>query len=51
MFNRSLVVNANDVDSGQMLHSMALDLHCVQISLLWDARHKWVKKEDLMFTP
>ena len=28
-----------------MLHSAASDLglHCLPLSLLWDARHKWVK--------
>ena len=39
------VFNANSVDPDQTPHSAASDLgpHCLQISLLWDARHKWVK--------
>ena len=36
------VINANRVDTDQMLHSTAsdLDLHCLPVSHLWDARHK-----------
>ena len=36
--------NANSVDPDQMLHSVASDLglHCLPMSFLWDARHKWV---------
>ena len=32
--------------SDQMPRSVAsdLDLHCLPMSLLWDARHKWVKR-------
>ena len=39
------VLNANSVDPDQTLHSAASDLgpHCLPLSLLWDARHKWVK--------
>ena len=39
------VVNANSVDPDQMPHSVASDLglHCLPVSHLWDARHKWVK--------
>ena len=35
------VVNANSVDPDQMSHSAAFDLglHCLPVSLLWDARH------------
>ena len=31
-----------------MPHSAAsdLDLHCLPMSLLWDARHKWVKNNS-----
>ena len=37
--------NANSVDPDQMPHSAASDqgLHCLPMSLLWDARLKWVK--------
>ena len=36
---------ADSVDPDQMLHFMVsdLDLHCLPVSLLWDARLKWVK--------
>ena len=39
------VVNANSVDPDQILHSVASDLglHCLPMSHLWDARHKWGK--------
>ena len=39
------VVNANSVDPGQTPRSAASDLglHCLHMSLLWDARLKWVK--------
>ena len=39
------VVNANSVDPDQTPHSAASDLgvHCLPVSHLWDARHKWVK--------
>ena len=39
------VSNANSIDPDQMPCSAAsdLDLHCLLMSLLWDARHKWVK--------
>ena len=38
------VFNANSVDPDQMPHSMASDLglHCLPMSLLWEARHKCV---------
>ena len=44
MFYRNSVFNANSVDPGQPLHSAAFDLglHCLQMSLLWDVRPKWV---------
>ena len=37
--------NTNSVDPDQTPHSAASDLglHCLPVSLLWDARHKWVK--------
>ena len=36
---------ANSVDPDQTLHTVASDLglHCLPMSLLWDAWHKWVK--------
>ena len=36
---------ANNVDPDQMPRSAesGLGLHCLLISLIWDARHKWVK--------
>ena len=37
--------NANSVDPDQMPRSATvsdLGLHCLTMSLLWDARHKWV---------
>ena len=40
-----LVINASSVDPDQTLRFAAsdLDLHCLPMSLLQDARHKWVK--------
>ena len=37
------VINADSVDPDQTLHSAASDLglHCLLMSHLWDARHKW----------
>ena len=39
------VCNANSVDLDQTPRYMASDLgqYCLSMSLLWDARHKWVK--------
>ena len=38
------VLIANNVEPDQMPHSAASDqgLHCLPMSLVWDARHKWV---------
>ena len=38
------VVNANSVDPDQTPQNAASDLglHCLQMSLLGDARHKWI---------
>ena len=43
------VVNANSVDLDQTPHSVAFDLglHCLLMSHLWDARHKWVKRKEI----
>ena len=45
------VINANSVDPDQTLHSATSDLglHCLPMSHLWDARHKWVKCKILAF--
>ena len=42
------ISNDKNVDPDQMPHSAASDLglHCLPMSLLWDARHKWVKSVD-----
>ena len=42
-------LNANSVDPDQMPHSVASDLglHCLPMSLLWDARLKWVNEQLL----
>ena len=44
-FREIPVLNENSVDPDQMPHSAASDLglRCLPMSLLWDARHKWVK--------
>ena len=43
-------LNANSVDSYQTPHSAASDLglHCVPMSLLWDARFKWNKHHPVL---
>ena len=44
------VVNANSVNPDQTPRSAASDLglHCLPMSHLWDARHKWVKGKNLL---
>ena len=39
------VFNANSVDPEQIPQYAASDLgvHCLPMSILWDARHRWVK--------
>ena len=39
------VINANSVDPDQTPRFAAsdLDLNCLPMSHLWDAKHKWVK--------
>ena len=46
MFYRNSGINATSVDHDQTPHFAASDqgLHCLPMSLLWDAKHKWVKK-------
>ena len=48
MFKEMPVVNANSVDPDQTPRSAASDLgqHCLPMSHLWDARHKWVNRRD-----
>ena len=45
MFVEISELHANNVDPDQMPHSVAsdLDLHCLPMSLLWDASLIWVK--------
>ena len=49
MFYRIPAFNANNVDPDQMPHSVASDLglYCLPMSLLWDARLKWVKDNQI----
>ena len=44
-FIKMPVINANSVDPDQTPRSTTSDLglHCLPMSHLWDARHKWVK--------
>ena len=42
-------LNANIVDPEQTLHSVASDLHCLLMALLWDTRLKWVHFRMTMF--
>ena len=46
-FIKMLVINANRVDPDQTPQNAASDLglHCLPMSHLWDARHKWVNQE------
>ena len=46
------VLNANSIDPDQTPRSAAsdLDLHCFQITLLSDARHKWVITVNMIGT-
>ena len=45
IFIEICMFDANSVDPDQTLRSAAseLGLHCLTMSPLWDARHKWVK--------
>ena len=47
----SLVFNSNSVYNDQTPRSTAsyLGLHCLPMSHLWDARHKWVKRIFILF--
>ena len=49
MFNIISVSNANSEDPDQTPHSVSSDLglHCLPMSLLWDARLKWVKTSEM----
>ena len=46
-------LNANIVDPDQTPRSAAsdLDLHCLLVSLLWDARLIWVKRKGAKCIP
>ena len=46
-------LNANSVDPDQTPRSAASDLglHCLPMSLLWDARLKWVKQDIITYRP
>ena len=50
-FKEIPVLNANSVEADQMPQSTASDLHlhCLPMSLLWDARHKWIKNLGIIF--
>ena len=43
-----IVLNTNSTDPDQTPRSAASDLglHCLPMSVLWDARHKWVKNME-----
>ena len=45
-YKKNPVFNANIVDPDQTPHSAASDLglHCLPMSVLWNAMHKWVKE-------
>ena len=49
-FTEIPVINANGVDPDQTPHSVASDLglHCLPMSLLWDAMLKWVNRHHLV---
>ena len=51
MFIDISVSNANSVDPDQTPRFAASDLglHCLPMSLLWDARHKWIKKKQVQY--
>ena len=44
MFLEVPILNTNSVDLDQGPHSATFDLHCLQMSLLLDIRHKWVNR-------
>ena len=48
-FIEKSIFNATSVDPDQTPRSSASDLvlHCLPMSLLWDARHKWVKRYSI----
>ena len=51
MFIEIPVSNAKSVDPDQTPRSVAsvLGLHCLLMSLLWDARHKWVLPNNVFW--
>ena len=44
-----LITNSVDPDQTAGSAMSNLGLHCLPVSLLWDARHKWVNFEQLYF--
>ena len=50
MFYRIFVFNLNSEDPDQTPRTAASDLglHCLPMSLLWDARYNWVKKSRIL---
>ena len=45
------ILQANSVDPDQMLHFAASDLglHCLPMSRKRDARHEWVKSDNILY--
>ena len=52
-FTEIPVFNSNSVDPDQTPRALMSDLglHCLPMSLLWKARHKWVKKHHCTSIP
>ena len=50
VFLQNTVFTVNSVALNQTRRSAASDLglHCLQMSLLWDARHKWINQCNLI---
>ena len=48
MFYSNSVINANRVEPNQTPRSAASDmgLHCLPVSILGDARHKWINSKQ-----
>ena len=43
ILNRALKANSEDSDQTPRCAAFDLGLHCLPMSILWDAWHKWVK--------
>ena len=50
-YRKACCLNANTVDPDQTPRFAASDrdLHCLPVSLFWNARLKWVKKKEVDF--